>query len=207
MNPDSGRLGRVTAIRTSTGSPEPDVPPETPESLLVLVARGDRAAFERLYDRYVDAVYGLVRRVLRDPAQSEEVTQEVLVDLWRSAASFDSERGSASAWIMTIAHRKAVDRVRSAQASTLRDVRVAQLGEERPYDVVSETVEHRMETEQVVRALKDLTDLQREAVTLAYYGGYTHVQIADLLGVPLGTVKTRIRDGLIRMRDRLGVTA
>jgi RNA polymerase sigma-70 factor (ECF subfamily) len=207
MNPDSGRLGRVTAIRTSAGSPEPDVPPETPEALLVLVARGDRAAFERLYDRYVDAVYGLVRRVLRDPAQSEEVTQEVLVDLWRSAASFDSERGSASAWIMTIAHRKAVDRVRSAQASTLRDVRVAQLGEERPYDVVAETVEHRMETEQVVRALKDLTDLQREAVTLAYYGGYTHVQIADLLGVPLGTVKTRIRDGLIRMRDRLGVTA
>lgn len=207
MNPDSGRLGRVTAIRTPGGSPEPVVPPETPESLLALVARGDRAAFERLYDRYANAVYGLVRRVLRDPAQSEEVTQEVLVDLWRTATSFDPDRGSASTWIMTIAHRKAVDRVRSAQASTLRDVRVAQLGEERPYDIVAETVEHRMESEQVVRALKDLTDLQREAVTLAFYGGYTHVQIADLLGVPLGTVKTRIRDGLIRMRDRLGVTA
>lgn len=197
----------MTAIRASADSPEPVVPPETPEALLALVARGDRAAFDRLYDRYANAVYGLVRRVLRDPAQSEEVTQEVLVDLWRSAASFDPDRGSASAWIMTIAHRKAVDRVRSAQASTLRDVRVAQLGEERPYDVVAEAVEHRMETEQVVRALKDLTDLQREAVTLAYYGGYTHVQIAELLGVPLGTVKTRIRDGLIRMRDRLGVTA
>lgn len=197
----------MTAIRASADSPEPVVPPETPESLLALVARGDRPAFDRLYDRYANAVYGLVRRVLRDPAQSEEVTQEVLVDLWRSAASFDPDRGSASAWIMTIAHRKAVDRVRSAQASTLRDVRVAQLGEERPYDVVAEAVEHRMETEQVVRALKDLTDLQREAVTLAYYGGYTHVQIAELLGVPLGTVKTRIRDGLIRMRDRLGVTA
>ena len=207
MNPDSGRLGRVTAIRASADSPEPVVPQETPESLLALVSRGDRPAFDRLYDRYANAVYGLVRRVLRDPAQSEEVTQEVLVDLWRSAASFDPDRGSASAWIMTIAHRKAVDRVRSAQASTLRDVRVAQLGEERPYDVVAEAVEHRMETEQVVRALKDLTDLQREAVTLAYYGGYTHVQIAELLGVPLGTVKTRIRDGLIRMRDRLGVTA
>ena len=197
----------MTAIRASADSPEPVVPPETPEALLALVARGDRAAFDRLYDRYANAVYGLVRRVLRDPAQSEEVTQEVLVDLWRSAASFDPDRGSASAWIMTIAHRKAVDRVRSVQASTLRDVRVAQLGEERPYDVVAEAVEHRMETEQVVRALKDLTDLQREAVTLAYYGGYTHVQIAELLGVPLGTVKTRIRDGLIRMRDRLGVTA
>lgn len=197
----------MTAIRATDGPPEPGVPPETPESLLALVARGDRAAFERLYDRYTDAVYGLVRRVLRDPAQSEEVTQEVLVDLWRTATSFDPTRGSASTWIMTIAHRRAVDRVRSAQASTLRDVRVAQLGEERPYDIVAETVEHRMESEQVVRALKDLTDLQREAVTLAFYGGYTHVQIADLLGVPLGTVKTRIRDGLIRMRDRLGVTA
>ena len=207
MNPDNGRLGRVTAIRTTGGTPEPGASPETPEDLLALVARGDRAAFDRLYDRYADAVYGLVRRVLRDPAQSEEVTQEVLVDLWRTATSFDPERGSASTWVMTIAHRRAVDRVRSAQASTLRDTRVALLGEEPAYDIVAETVEHRMESEQVVRALKDLTDLQREAVTLAFYGGYTHVQIADLLGVPLGTVKTRIRDGLIRMRDRLGVTA
>ncbi len=107
---------------------------------------------------------------------------------------------------MTIAHRKAVDRVRSAQASTLRDVRVAQLGEERPYDVVAEAVEHRMETEQVVRALKDLTDLQREAVTLAYYGGYTHVQVADLLDVPLGTVKTRIKLAMSKLRASLQET-
>jgi RNA polymerase sigma-70 factor (ECF subfamily) len=173
----------------------------------VLVARGDRSAFDRLYDRFADPVFGLVRRVLRDPAQSEEVTQEVLVDLWRTASAFDPARGTATTWVMTLAHRRAVDRVRSAEASSARDTRVALLEPQAAYDVVSEAVERRLEREQVVRALTELTELQREAVTLAFYGGYTHVQVADLLDVPLGTVKTRIRDGLIRMRDSLGVTA
>jgi RNA polymerase sigma-70 factor (ECF subfamily) len=135
------------------------------------------------------------------------VTQEVLVDLWRTATSFDPARGSATTWVMTLAHRRAVDRVRSAQASTDRDTRAALLDHAPPFDVVAEAVEGRLEREQIARALGGLTDLQREAVTLAFYGGYTHVQISELLGVPLGTVKTRIRDGLIRMRDGLGVTA
>jgi RNA polymerase sigma-70 factor, ECF subfamily len=207
MTTDDGRLARVTVLRTPGGMHEHEEQPETPEQLLVLVARGDRAAFDRLYDRFADAVFGLVRRVLRDPAQSEEVTQEVLVDLWRTASAFDPDRGSAATWVMTLAHRRAVDRVRSAQASTVRDTKDALLEHQAPYDVVAETVERRLEREQVVRALTDLTELQREAVTLAFYGGYTHVQVADLLDVPLGTVKTRIRDGLIRMRDSLGVTA
>jgi RNA polymerase sigma-70 factor, ECF subfamily len=206
MSTIDGSVGRVTALRFPGGPPD-EAAPETPEQLLILVARGDRAAFERLYDRVAGAVYGLVRKVLRDPAQSEEVTQEVLVDLWRTAASFDPERGSATTWVMTLAHRRAVDRVRSAQASSDRDTKVARLEHAPAFDAVAEAVEHRLEREQIVRALGSLTDLQREAVTLAFYGGYTHVQISELLGVPLGTVKTRIRDGLIRMRDGMGVTA
>ncbi len=196
----------MTALRFP-GGPSDEAVPETPEQLLILVARGDRAAFDRLYDRVANAVYGLVRKVLRDAAQSEEVTQEVLVELWRTASSFDPARGSATTWVMTLAHRRAVDRVRSAQASSDRDVKAARLGQEPAFDIVAEAVEHRLEREQVVRALSGLTDLQREAVTLAFYGGYTHVQVAELLDVPLGTVKTRIRDGLIRLRDEMGVTA
>jgi RNA polymerase sigma-70 factor (ECF subfamily) len=205
MSINDGRLGRVTSLPIPGGSPERAADPETPEAMLALVARGDRAAFDRLYDRFADAVFGLVRKVLRDPAQSEEVTQEVLVDLWRTASSFDPARGSAATWVMTIAHRRAVDRVRSAHASSVRDTKVALLEHSPEFDVVAQTVETRLEREQVTRALKGLTDAQREAVTLAFYGGYTHVQISELLAVPLGTVKTRIRDGLIRMRDSLGV--
>ena len=179
--------------------------PETAESILQRVARGDRAAFEELYDRTSRVVYGTVRRVLRDPAQSEEVSQEVFVEIWRTAARFDTTRGGAMAWVVTMAHRRAVDRVRSEQAATNREQKVALRDVERPYDSVSEEVEQNLERERVVRALGDLTDLQREAVTLAFYGGHTHTEVAELLDVPLGTIKTRIRDGLIRLRDALGV--
>jgi RNA polymerase sigma-70 factor, ECF subfamily len=145
--------------------------------------------------------------VLRDPAQTEEVVQEVMVEVWRQATRYAPERGSVQAWVLTVAHRRAVDRVRSAQAGTRREDLVGRRDVERPYDEVSETVEHRLEAEQVRRSLEGLTDLQREAVTLAYYGGYTHREVADLLDVPLGTVKTRLRDGLVRLRDQWGVTA
>jgi RNA polymerase sigma-70 factor (ECF subfamily) len=181
-------------------SPEPSV-----DDLLERVARGDRIAFEDLYDTMAPRVLGLARRVVRDPAQAEEVMQEVLVEVWRAAARFDAERGSAVSWIMTITHRRAVDRVRSAQAATDREDTVASREVARPFDEVSEAVEARLEQEQVRRALTGLTDLQREAVTLAYYGGYTYREVAVLLDVPLGTVKTRLRDGLIRLRDALGV--
>ena len=180
---------------------------ETTEQLLGLVARGDQDAFERLYDRTAGSVLGVVRRVLRDPAQSEEVTQEVLTEVWRTAARFDPERGGASTWILTMAHRRAVDRVRSAQSATDRDLKVALLDHTPEYDAVAEAVETRLEVEQVRKALGSLTELQREAVRLAYYGGYTQREVAELLDVPLGTVKTRLRDGLIRLRDALGVTS
>ncbi len=180
---------------------------ESSEELLRLVGGGDVEAFERLYDRLAGPVLGVVRRVLRDPAQSEEVAQEVLVEVWRTAARFDRERGGASTWVLTMAHRRAVDRVRSAQAATDRDARAAQLDQTPAYDEVSEQVETRLEREAVRRALDALTELQREAVRLAYYGGFTHREVAELLGVPLGTVKTRLRDGLIRLRDALGVQA
>jgi RNA polymerase sigma-70 factor, ECF subfamily len=180
---------------------------EEPElrELLGWVARGDRPAFERVYERVAAPVYGLVLRVLRDPAQSEEVAQEVLVEVWRSAARFEPERGSAMAWVMTIAHRRAVDRVRSAQAGTDREARAARLEVHRPYDEVAESVQSRLEHERLRRCLGGLTELQRESVTFAYYGGYSYREVAELLKVPLATVKTRMRDGLIRMRDCLGV--
>ncbi|MGH8896498.1 MAG: ECF RNA polymerase sigma factor SigK [Egibacteraceae bacterium] len=178
----------------------------TTEELLAQVTKGDQAAFEQLYDRVAGKVYGLIRRVLRDPAQSEEVTQEVLLEIWRSAPRFDSARGTANAWIMTIAHRRAVDRVRSEQSSRDRDDQ-ASAREQRTetFDVVAEEVEVRLEHQQVRAALGQLTDLQREAVELAYYGGHTYREVAELLGAPLGTVKTRLRDGLIRLRDALGL--
>src|SRR6266566_2334674 len=171
-------------------------------SLLARVARGDHAAFEAVYSEVAPAVFGLVRRVVRDPAQSEEVTQEVLLEVWRSASRFDAARGHARTWVMTLAHRRAVDRVRSAQASAQREARAAVAATD--YDVVVEEVETRLDAQRVRRCLDSLTEIQRESVTLAYYGGYTYREVAALLGVAVGTVKTRMRDGLIRLRDCLG---
>jgi len=195
---------RVAHLRRSR-SLEAVTAEATLDELVQQVARGDSAAFESLYDRVTGSVFGLIRRILRDPAQSEEVAQEVLVEVWRTATRFDPARGSAYTWIHTMAHRRAIDRVRSAQAGRDREERVAQRDHTPPYDVVADQVEARLEQEQVRRCLRGLTDLQRESVTLAYYGGYTYREVADLLDVPLGTVKTRLRDGLIRLRDCLGV--
>ena len=125
--------------------------------------------------------------------------------MWRQSARYDAGRGSVLAWMLTIAHRRAVDRVRAAESAQERDRRYAATGDGPPYDVVEETVTARLDSVRVRRALDTLTDVQREAITLAYFGGYTHREVSDLLGVPLGTVKTRMRDGLIRMRDTLGV--
>lgn len=182
------------------------VAPAAPEETMSRVARGDEHAFAQLYDLLAERVFGLILRVMRDPAQAEEVTQEVFVELWRTASRFQPDRGSLVSWAMTIAHRRAVDRVRSSQSSIDRDARVAAGQQDRPFDEVADEVEGRFERQQVRRCLGSLTELQRESVGLAYYQGYTYGEVATLLDTPLGTIKTRLRDGLIRLRDCLGVT-
>ncbi|MGY0022887.1 sigma-70 family RNA polymerase sigma factor [Streptomyces sp. cg35] len=173
---------------------------DTTDELLVRVGRGDHRAFEELYEKVSGPVFGLVRRVLRDPAQSEEVTQEVLLELWRTAGRYDPARGAALSWVLTLAHRRAVDRVRSVRAAGEREQRVARRADTPAFDQVAEEVESRLERDWVRRCLGRLTDLQRQAVTLAYYDGYTYTEVARRLSVPLGTVKTRMRDGLLRLR-------
>ena len=177
----------------------------TLEERLHQVALGDRQAFDAVYEQLAGPVLGVARRVLRDPAQAEEVAQEVLIEIWRTASRFDPERGSGRAWALTMAHARAVDRVRSVDASARREARAAELMVESPFDQVVEAVEARLDRERVRRCLEGLTELQRQSVTLAYYGGYTYSQVAHLLSSPLGTVKTRLRDGLARLRDCLGV--
>ncbi|WP_430785213.1 ECF RNA polymerase sigma factor SigK [Actinoplanes sp. G11-F43] len=187
------------------------VPPPDPveqvdaNALLRAVGRGDEQAFARLYDLVAPRVYGLIRRVLRDAAQAEEVAQEVLVEVWRTAARFDPVAGSATAWVFTIAHRRAVDRVRAEQAAAARTVRAGAAALDTPYDAVADEVSGRLERQQVRHCLDDLTELQRQVITMAYYQGHSYPQVAELLKTPLGTVKTRMRDGLIRLRDCLGV--
>jgi len=199
------RVSRVEARGAPAPRPDGSPPPGDDtdlERLLALVARGDQDAFEALYDKLSGPAYGLVRKVLRDRAQSEEITQEVMLEVWRAASRFDPARGSATSWALTIAHRRAVDRVRSETASAEREQRSAPF----PFSVddVAETVEASMEAEQVRRCLERLTELQREAITLAYYGGFSYPQVATKLEVALGTVKTRIRDGLMRLGNCLG---
>ena len=180
---------------------------DTVEQLVAGVATGDQQAFAELYDRTAPRVLGLITRILIDHAQSEEVAQEVFLEMWKTAARFDTARGKAMTWILTMAHRRAVDRVRAAQAGRDRDDRIGRRDTETDYDQVSETVEIRIESERVKRAMTQLTHLQREAIALAYYGGFTHSEVAEILSVPLGTVKTRLRDGMIRLRDEMGVAS
>lgn len=181
---------------------------EALRELMSRVSRGDEAAFAEVYDALAGAVFGLARRVVRDPAQAEEVAQEVMLEVWRKAARYSASSGTVRTWVLTITHRRAVDRVRSAQAASDRDQRAASSGalaQGVPFDEVVEQVEVNLDAERVRSALAGLTQVQRECVVLAYYGGQTQSDVAALLGIPLGTVKTRLRDGLIRLRDALGV--
>lgn len=179
--------------------------PPWPE-LLHRVALGDEDAFSRLYDEVAPLLLGLIRRVVRDPALSEEVLQEVLVEIWRQATRFDAGRGSARSWLCMIAHRRAVDTVRATEASRRRDsAEGMRIIEEQVVDVQEEGI-MRVEAQRVETALRSLTSVQADAIRLAYMGGYTHREVAALLDIPVGTAKTRIRDGMIVLRDRLGVT-
>ncbi len=174
----------------------------SPEALLEQVARGDLQAFDALYGVLSAAVYGVARRVVRDPSRAEEVTQEVFLDVWRQATRFDRTRGNARTWVLTMAHRRAVDAVRSSEASRQREQKVSSM----ETDVVpgpEDEVVAAGERESVHRCLESLTPLQLESVQLAYYQGYTYAQVATLLERPLPTIKTRMRDGLIRLRDCL----
>ena len=177
------------------------------EDLLQRVATGDREAFARLYDRTAPRVFGLVKRLLRDHSQSEEVTQEVFLEIWQTATRYDTSKGGAIAWMLTMTHRRAVDRVRASQASRNRDTRIGIRDFPTDFDSVAENVEVRIESERVKEAMMRLTELQRQAVQLAYFGGYSHSEVAAMLSVPIGTVKTRLRDGMIRLRDELGVAS
>ncbi len=173
--------------------------------LLRRVAAGDEHAFELLYRQLAPPAYGVIRRVLRDPAQSEEVTQEVLLEVWRTASRFDPAAGSAATWTLSIAHRRAVDRVRAEVAATGREQKTA-WADSGPRDEVADVVEASLDRERVQRCVGQLTEVQRQSITLAYYGGYTYRQVSALVGVTLAAVKSRIRDGLLRMRDCLGVS-
>ncbi len=173
--------------------------------LLKLSGRGDEAAFAKLYDATSARAYGLAVRVVRDPSQAEEVAQEAFLEIWRTASRFDVARGSAVSWVLTIVHRKAVDRVRSAEASTRRDTTYHEGNQGVEHDTTAEAAHASIEARRVRQALDSLTGVQREALELAYFKGYTHTEVATMLDLPLGTAKTRIRDGLIRLRDTMGV--
>ncbi|GGM85830.1 RNA polymerase sigma factor SigK [Terrabacter tumescens] len=199
-------MSRFSVVPSGDESPEGPARPVQLEQLLRRAATGDETAFADLYDAVSSRLLGLVRRVVRDPAQSEEVTQEVFLEIWRHSARFDPSKGGAMSWMLTIAHRKAVDRVRSAEAARHRDEGYGASNQEVTHDSTAETVVERLDAERVHRALETLTAVQRQALELAYLSGYTHTEVATMLDLPLGTAKTRIRDGLIRLRDTLGVT-
>lgn len=182
-------------------TPDPPARPQ-PEQLLRTAALGDRQAFADVYTALSPAVHGLVLRMLRDPHQAEEVAQEVFMQAWLECARFDPARGSARAWLMTLAHRRAVDRIRSSQASRRRDDSWASNEASDPVDTES-LVEASLEAQRLRAALVGLSEVQRQAVELSYFGGFTHVEVSRLLHVPLGTAKWRIREGLSRLRGVL----
>ena len=195
----------VEPVALHPGVQEEPTPP-THDTLLEAVARGDEQAFAAIYDHFSASVHGIARRVVRDPVRAEEVAQEVFLQIWQTACRFDATRGSARTWVMTLAHRRSVDVVRRDQSSSDREGRYDWTGGPE-FDVVDEEVTGRLEREQVRRCLESLTELQKEAVTLAYYGGYTYAEVATMLAATLPTTKTRMRDGLIRLRDCMGVAA
>jgi RNA polymerase sigma-70 factor (ECF subfamily) len=196
---------RQEPVAPSDGAQAGSAGPAGLDDWLRRVGSGEIEAFDGVYTAVAATVFGIALRVLQDAALAEEVAQEAMVEIWRSAGRFDPARGSARAWVSTIAHRRAVDRVRAERAAQEREAKAAaRASDGAAFDQVAESVAVRLEQEQVRNCIGGLTELQRESVTLAYYNGYTYPQVADALGVPLGTVKTRLRDALAKLRDCLG---
>lgn len=175
------------------------------DALLRRVARGDNAAFAEFYDQTKNRVYGLVTRVLRDAGYSEETTQEIYLEVWRMAPEFDSSKGSALAWLLTMTHRRAIDRVRSEQAGTQRESRYGIANLEPAVDVVADSAIAGDERRRVIGCLEGLTDAQRQCIELAYYGGLTYAEVAQRLAANLSTIKSRMRDALRGLRNCLDV--
>lgn len=196
-------VGHVIARDGESSRADPGRLDERCAILLGEAAAGDHLAFAELYDLTSSRVFGVVLRIVRDPAQAEEVSQEVFIDIWQSSARFDGGRGSAHGWMTTVAHRRAVDRVRAAESSVRRDTRHFTSGYLPADDDTAEAACRSLDVDRVRAAMKRLTRLQCSAVELAFQGGYTHREVAALLEVPLGTAKARIRDGLIRLRAEL----
>lgn len=182
---------------------QPDADARLDETL-VAVGRGDTDAFASLYDALSSRVYGTALRVLREPVHAEEVVQEVFLQVWAEAGRYESARGRARSWVMTLAHRRAVDRVRSSQAGRRREATYFRELESDPVDDTAALVQAGADADLVRAALATLSSSQREAIELAYFGGHTHSEVAGLMQAPLGTTKSRIRDGLLRLRDTLG---
>jgi RNA polymerase sigma-70 factor (ECF subfamily) len=173
--------------------------------LLQNAAKGDQRAFGELYDRMLPRVLGLAMRVLRDAAQAEEVSQEVFLEVWQLASRYDVEKGSAVGWILRKSHGRAVDRVRSSEARNARDIKMGIRDLAESTADITEVVELRIESERVNAAMNKLPEAQREAVKLAHLGGYSHSEVSQMLSIPVGTVKTRIRAGISRLREELAV--
>lgn len=190
------------ACPVQRATPDPEVARRLAE-LLHAVAGGDREAFTRFYRSTHDRVFGLALRILRRPASAEEVAQEVYLYVWNNAVQYDVRLASPIGWLMMLTHRRSIDRARVDSASLTRDLAYGQRQLGRDHDIVAETVGQRADERAVVDCLSTLTDTQRETVALAYYGGRTYAEVAEHLGIPLNTVKTRIRDGLKRLQNCL----
>ena len=204
---DTPRVSRITPSRSDSDQAAGDSSGSAVDlaGLLARIALQDQSAFAEFYAQTSRRVYGLARRVLIDPDLSEDTTQEVYLQVWNMAERFNPDAGSPMAWLMTLAHRRAVDRVRSEQSSTDREAKYGAAMQVKDHDDVVDTVTQRLEAESVVRCLESLTETQQESVRLAYYGGLTYREVAEKLGVAVPTIKSRIRDGLIRLKTCLGV--
>ena len=173
-------------------------------ALIERVAAGHEDAFTEIYDATSSRVYGAALQMLRSARLAAEVTEEVYVEIWRQASRYDPSKGSVLAWMMSLAHCHSMDRIRAISKEPASE-QYAAINGSREFDRAADEVETRLDAERAREALRSLTDIQRQAVTLAYFKGYSQTEVARLLGLPLGMVKTRIRDGLVGLRNALGV--